>query len=51
MAISNDLLSSTLRILVDREVDNLFKAVPFLDNVRSSGGVETYDGGTQIDRP
>lgn len=51
MAISNDLLSSTLRILVDREVDNLFKAVPFLDNVRSSGGVETYDGGTKIDRP
>jgi hypothetical protein len=51
MAISNDLLSSTLRILVDREVDNLFVAVPLFNNIRSHGGVETYDGGTKIDRP
>jgi hypothetical protein len=42
MAISNDLLSSTLRILVDREVDNLFVAVPLFNNIRSHGGVETY---------
>ena len=34
MAISNDILSSTLRILKDQEVDNLYKAVQ-----RSAGAV------------
>ena len=51
MAISNDVLSSTLRILLDEEVDNLFKAVPLLEEMRSSGGVETYDGGQKLDVP
>lgn len=51
MAISNDILSSTLRILKDNEVDNLFKAVPLLDQIRAAGGVETYDGGQKLDRP
>ena len=51
MAISNDILSSTLRILKDQEVDNLFKAVPLLEQIRAAGGVETYDGGQKLDRP
>jgi hypothetical protein len=51
MAISNDVLSSTLRILLEEEVDNLFKAVPLLDEMRKSGGVETYDGGQKLDVP
>ena len=51
MAISNDILSSTLRILKDQEVDNLFKAVPLMDQIRAAGGVETYDGGQKLDRP
>lgn len=51
MAISNDILSSTLRILLDQEVDNLFKAVPVLDAMKKSGGVETYDGGQKLDVP
>ena len=51
MAISNDVLSSTMRILLDEEVDNLFKAVPLLEEMRSSGGVETYDGGQKLDVP
>tara|TARA_R100000149_G_C5879105_1_gene143480 strand:+ start:1850 stop:2842 length:993 start_codon:yes stop_codon:yes gene_type:complete len=51
MAISNDVLSSTLRILLDEEVDNLFKAVPLLDEMRKAGGVETYDGGQKLDVP
>ena len=51
MAISNDVLSSTLRILLEEEVDNLFKAVPLLSEMRSAGGIETYDGGQKLDVP
>ena len=51
MAISNDILSSTLRILLDEEVDNLYKAVPLLDRMREQGGVETYDGGQKLSVP
>jgi hypothetical protein len=51
MSISNDVLSSTLRILLEEEVDNLFKAVPVLEEMRKSGGVETYDGGQKLDVP
>lgn len=51
MAISNDILSSTLRILKDEEVDNLYKATPLLDSIQKQGGVETVDGGSKLDRP
>jgi len=51
MAISNDLLSSTLYSIRDSEVDNLFKKVAFLDGVRQAGGVETESGGIKIQRP
>jgi hypothetical protein len=51
MAISNDILSSTLRILKDQEVDNLYKAVPLLENIRAMGGVEEYDGGQKVNVP
>ncbi len=51
MAISNDLLSSTLYSIRDSEVDNLFKKVAFLDGVRRAGGVETESGGIKIQRP
>ena len=44
MAISNDVLSSTLRILLDEEVDQLYQATPLLDKMRERGGIETYDG-------
>ena len=51
MAISNDLLSSTLYSIRDSEVDNLYKKVAFLDGVRRAGGVETESGGIKIQRP
>jgi len=51
MAISNDILSSTLRIVKDQEVDNLFKSTPLLEKIREKGGVEEVDGGSTIDRP
>ena len=51
MAISNDILSTTLRILLDEEVDNLFKATPLLNEMRKSGGIETYDGGQKLNIP
>jgi hypothetical protein len=51
MAISNDLLSSTLYSIRDSEVDALYKKVAFLDGVRRAGGVETETGGIKIQRP
>lgn len=51
MPISNDILSSTLRILLDQETDNLFKAVPLLDQMKKQGGVEYFDGGQRVDVP
>jgi len=50
MGISNDVLSSTLRIVKDQEVDNLFKSTPLLEKIREKGGVEEVDGGSTIDR-
>lgn len=50
MGISNDILSSTLRIVKDQEVDNLFKSTPLLEKIREKGGVEEVDGGSTIDR-
>lgn len=51
MAISNDLLSSTLYSIRDGEVDELYKKVAFLDGIRKAGGVETEPGGIKIQRP
>ena len=51
MAISNDLLSSTLYSIRDGEVDELYKKVAFLDGVKKAGGVETEPGGIKIQRP
>ena len=51
MAISNDLLSSTLFSIRDGEVDELFRKVAFLDNAKKKGGVEYEDGGIKIQRP
>lgn len=51
MAISNDLLSSTLYSIRDGEVDELFQKVAFLDNAKKLGGIEYEDGGTKIQRP
>ncbi len=51
MAISNDLLSSTLYSIRDGEVDELFQKVAFLDNARRYNGIEYEDGGIKIQRP
>jgi hypothetical protein len=51
MAISNDLLSSTLYSIRDGEVDELYKKVALLDGIRKNGGIETEDGGIKIQRP
>mgnify|MGYP003658998422 CR=1 FL=1 len=51
MAISNDLLSSTLYSIRDGEVDELYKKVAFLDGVKKAGGVERISGGIKIQRP
>lgn len=51
MAISNDVLSSTLRILLEEEVDNLFKATPLLDQMKKKGRIDLYDGGQKLDVP
>ena len=51
MAISNDLLSSTLYSIRDGEVDELFQKVAFLDNAKRYNGIEYEDGGIKIQRP
>ena len=51
MAISNDLLSSTLFAIRDGEVDELYKKVAFLDGARKKGGIETETGGIKLQRP
>jgi len=51
MAISNDLLSSTLFSIRDGEVDELFQKVAFLDNAKRYNGIEFEDGGIKIQRP
>ena len=51
MAISNELLSSTLFSIRDGEVDELFQRVPFLDFAKKLGGIEYEDGGIKIQRP
>lgn len=51
MAISNELLSSTLYSIRDGEVDELFQRVPFLDCAKKFGGIEKEDGGIKIQRP
>lgn len=51
MAISNDILSSTLRVLAREAVDQLFKQLPLLNEIKGKGGVETIDGGQKIERP
>lgn len=51
MAISNELLSSTLFSIRDGEVDQLFTKVPFLDHAKKLGGIEYESGGIKIQRP
>ena len=51
MAISNDLLSTTLYSIRDREVDELFKRNVFLSHAKRSKGVEYENGGIKIQRP
>jgi len=51
MAISNDLLSSTLYSIRDSEVDQLYRKTAFLDLCKQYGGMEYEDGGIKIQRP
>ena len=51
MAISSDLLSSTLFSIRDTEVDALYNKVAVLDGMRKNGGVESINGGIKIQRP
>lgn len=51
MAVSNDVLSSTLSSIREEAVDQLFRKTAFLDQAKKLGGVEYDDGGTQLTRP
>lgn len=51
MAITNDLLSSTLYSIRDTFVDELYKKTAFLDHAQKMGGVEREDGGIKVQRP
>jgi len=47
MSVSNEILTTTLRILKDQEVDQLFKATPLLNKL----AVEKVDGGSRYEQP
>ena len=47
MAISNDLLSSTLYSIRDSEVDQLYRKTAFLDLCKQNGGIE-YENVTAV---
>lgn len=51
MAISNELLASTLNAIVDSERDALYQGIVFLDWSKKLGKVEEEDGGTRWDVP
>ena len=51
MAISNDLLSSTLYSIRDQEVDQLYRKTAFLACAQQFGGIDYEDGGIKIQRP
>jgi len=51
MTISNELLSTTLYSIRDREVDELFKKNVFLAHAKKSKGIEYESGGIKIQRP
>jgi len=51
MALSFDVLASTLRILRDREVDNTFRTIPLLDAVKAKGNIEKTNGGSKVNHP
>lgn len=51
MAISNELLSTTLYSIRDREVDELFKRNVFIAHAKRAKGIEYENGGIKIQRP
>lgn len=51
MAITNDLLSTTLRAIRDEYVDQLYKKTAFLSAAKQFNGIEYEDGGTKVTQP
>lgn len=51
MALQPDILASTLRILRDKYVDNTFKSIPLVENMKQLGLVEQVDGGSKVNHP
>lgn len=51
MAVSNDILSTTLRALIPNSVDNLFRTTPILSAMKNAGGIEELDGGQRVEAP
>lgn len=51
MAITNDLLSTTLRTIRPKFVDELYKKTAYLDHAKKMGGIDHEDGGTKVSVP
>lgn len=49
MAIQQDLLASTLRVLAKKEIDSTYRAIPLWDAVKTAGNLELVDGGQRVD--
>lgn len=48
---SNEILSSTLRILIPDAVDNLHRTTPIVSELEKVGGIEMVDGGSTYEHP
>lgn len=51
MAASNDVIATTLRKLLPEMVDAKMRSIEFLNQMKSHGGVELYDGGRRLEIP
>lgn len=51
MAVSNEILSTTLRALMPDSIDNLFRTTPILSAMKDAGGIEELDGGQRVEVP
>tara|TARA_R110000868_G_scaffold262342_1_gene520637 strand:+ start:3806 stop:4813 length:1008 start_codon:yes stop_codon:yes gene_type:complete len=51
MAISNDILSSTLAVLMAEAQDSLYRATPLLSRIQKNKGIKIVDGGSKLSQP
>ena len=51
LTISEAVLTSTLRILRDKYVDQTFRTIPLYNAMETAGNIEVEDGGSYFEQP